>query len=90
MTVRAVVDHTPLSRRALEYRFTTLLGRTMTILRVRMTRVADLLMSTDWTLPWIAEHLGFPHSEYMGVAFKRHTGMSPGEYRGHVSGRSVG
>ncbi|MGI5397286.1 XylR family transcriptional regulator [Streptomyces sp. CA-251251] len=92
VTVQAVVDHTPLSRRALEYRFATNLGRTIhsEILRVRMARVADFLMSTDWTLPRIAESLGFPHSEYMGVTFKRQTGMSPGEYRGHVSSRSVG
>ncbi|MER7577934.1 DNA-binding transcriptional regulator [Streptomyces sp. NPDC126514] len=91
LTVESVVSHTPLSRRALEYRFTTLLGRTIhsEILRVRMARVADLLASTGWTLPRIAEHLSFPHSEYMGVTFKRHTGMSPGEYRRHVAGRAA-
>ena len=51
------------------------------IVRVRMDRVAALLSSTDWTLQRIAERLDFRHSEYMGVAFKRHTGNTPGEYR---------
>ena len=29
----------------------------------------------------IAQRLGFDHAEYMGVAFKKFTGKSPGEYR---------
>jgi LacI family transcriptional regulator len=92
LTVRSVVDHSPLSRRALEYRFTTVLGRTIhsEIVRVRMARVAALLASTDLPLPRIAERLGFAHSEYMGVIFKRHIGMSPGAYRRHVSSPSAG
>lgn len=81
--VAEVLRHAGLSRRALDYRFTNLLGRTVhdEIMRVRMDRLAHLLIATDWTLPRIAEHLEFPHSEYMGVAFRRHTGMSPGQYR---------
>jgi LacI family transcriptional regulator len=60
LTVQTVVDHSPLSRRALEYRFTTVLGRTMhsEIVRVRMARVAALLASTGLPLPRIAERLG--------------------------------
>ena len=46
-----------------------------------MERLADLLIRTDWTLPQLAERLNFSHSEYMGVAFKKFTGTSPGEYR---------
>jgi LacI family transcriptional regulator, galactose operon repressor len=83
ISVTEVLRHSGMSRRALDYRFANLLGRTVhdEIVRVRMERVARLLISTDWTLPHIAEHLGFAHSEYMGVAFRRHTGMPPGQYR---------
>lgn len=83
LSVTEVLRHAGLSRRALDYRFANLLGRTVhdEIVRVRMDRVASLLISTDWTLPRIADHLEFPHSEHMGVAFRRHTGMSPGQYR---------
>ncbi|MFC7620267.1 substrate-binding domain-containing protein [Microlunatus sp. GCM10028923] len=83
VTVSAVLQHVGLSRRALDYRFTELLGRTVhaEIVRVRMARVTELLTSTDWTLPRIAERLDFRHAEYMGVLFKRHTGRSPGAYR---------
>jgi LacI family transcriptional regulator len=81
--VVAVQRHIGLSRRSLDYRFLQVLGRTVheEITRVRMDRLADLLVSTDWTLPQVAQRLGFDHAEYMGVAFKKFTGMSPGEYR---------
>jgi LacI family transcriptional regulator len=83
VSVSEVLRHSGMSRRALDYRFANLLGRTVhdEIVRVRMDRVADLLISTEWTLPRVAEHLGFAHSEYMGVAFRRHTGLPPGQYR---------
>jgi LacI family transcriptional regulator len=81
-----VVDvqrHVALSRRSLDYRFRQALGHTVhdEITRARMGRLADLLTQTDWTLPQIAQRLNFSHSEYMGVAFKRFSGKSPGEYR---------
>ncbi|BCB77162.1 DNA-binding transcriptional regulator [Phytohabitans flavus] len=81
--VAAIQRHVGLSRRALDYRFLRFLGRTVheEITRVRMERLADLLISTDWTLPQLAERLNFSHAEYMGVAFKKYTGKSPGEYR---------
>jgi len=81
--VSAVQRHVGLSRRSLDYRFLQILGRTVheEITRVRMERLADLLVNTDWTLPQIAQRLGFNHAEYMGVAFKKFVGSSPGEYR---------
>lgn len=83
VSVSAVERHVALSRRSLDYRFVRILGRTVheEITRVRMERLAELLITTDWTLQQLAERLSFSHSEYMGVAFKRFTGKSPGEYR---------
>ncbi len=83
LSVADVQRNVSLSRRALDYRFAGFLGRTVheEILRVRMDRVAEMLIRTDLTLPQIAERLGFPHAEYMGVAFRHYTGKSPGEYR---------
>lgn len=83
LPVEAVQRHVGLSRRSLDYRFTQVLGRTVheEITRVRMERLADLLIQTDWSLPQLAGRMNFSHSEYMGVAFKKFTGKSPGEYR---------
>jgi LacI family transcriptional regulator len=81
--VSMVERHVGLSRRALDLRFERLIGRSVhsEIMRVRMEHLADLLIQTDSTLPELAERLGFSHAEYMGVAFKRVIGRSPGEYR---------
>ena len=86
--VTDVLEHVDLSRRAFEHRFKKLVGLTPheEIQRVRMNRVKELLRDTDLTVPQIAERLGFEHSEYLGAAFKREVGQSPGEYR-RVHGR---
>lgn len=88
LEVSAVLHHVGLSRRALDHRFVRLIGRTVhaEIIRVRMGHVAELLSSTDWTLQHIAARLDFCQPEYMSVAFKRYTGMSPGQYRRTVKG----
>jgi LacI family transcriptional regulator len=83
VAVSTVQRSVGLSRRSLDYRFLSVLGRTVheEITRVRMDRLAEMLLATDWPLTQLAEHLRFSHAEYMGVAFKKFTGMAPGEYR---------
>jgi len=83
IAVATVQSAVGLSRRSLDQRFLSALGRTVheEVTRVRMDRLASLLISTNWTLGYLAERLNFSHAEYMGVAFKKFTGKSPGEYR---------
>jgi len=82
-SITLIEHHVGLSRRALDIRFQRAIGHTVhtEVMRVRMERLADLLTRSDATLPELAERLGFSHAEYMGVAFKRFAGRSPGEYR---------
>jgi LacI family transcriptional regulator len=89
VSVPEVLRHVCLSRRALDPRFGQALGRTFSgeIIRARMSRVEELLSSTDLTLQQIAVRLGYPHSEYLGFAFKRHTGKPPGAFRKSVRGQ---
>lgn len=88
LKVEDVLRHIPLSRRSLDHRFMNALDRTPheEIIQVRMKLLMRLLSETDWTLPVIAEHLGYKHPEYMGVAFKKFSGMSPGAFREHHKG----
>lgn len=81
--VHDVLAAVPLSRSVLERRFVQFLGRTpkAEIDRVRMERVKQLLAETDFSLPRVAAMTGFVHSEYLSVAFKNHTGQTPGRYR---------
>lgn len=40
-----------------------------------------LLQSTDLSIQEISDRLGFPDQSYLGRYFKRHEGVSPGDYR---------
>jgi len=90
INVQDVLAKVPLSRRALEIRFRDLLERTPhdEIMRVRIERVKELLLSTDLSLSEIAQRTGFRHVEYLSVAFRRNEGQPPSEFRKR-RGRSV-
>ena len=81
--VKDVLKAVPHSRTLLEGRFKKLLGRTPheEILRVRLNRVKQLLVETNLSLEAIAERSGFPHVEYLSVAFRREVGLPPSRYR---------
>jgi LacI family transcriptional regulator len=72
-----------LSRRDLERRFVAAFGHSpgQEKLAVQLRTVKALLTETDWPLYRIAEKAGFRHPEYLNVAFKRQTGMTPRRYR---------
>lgn len=78
------------SRATLDQRFKARLGRTVhaEIQRVRLREMQGYLRTTDMTLDEIARRCGFRYVQYMAATFRRLTGMSPGEYRRRVRGRS--
>ena len=81
--VRDVLRVVPLSRSTLERRFAKTLGRSPKdeILRVRLNRAKELLAETDHSLAVVAEKVGFEHTEYLSVIFKKRIGQTPGQYR---------
>lgn len=83
ISVKQVLDRVPLSRRALESRFTRAVGRTPhgEIERVRMEFVKQLLLETDLSVGEIARRSGFRQQEYLSVAFRRYAGSSPTDFR---------
>lgn len=72
-----------MSRRALERKFAEQIGRSplAEIQEVRLRRVRQLLLETDYVLPRIAELAGFRYQEYLVRFFKQRTGFSPGAFR---------
>jgi LacI family transcriptional regulator len=78
-----VLKTVPLSRRALETRFSKQLGRTPhdEIVRIQVERAKELLVQTELPLKAISARVGILHSEYFSVVFKRVTGHPPGGYR---------
>jgi len=81
--VSDVLRAVPLSRSTLERRFARTLGRSPKdeILRVRLNRAKQLLAQTDFSLAMVAEKVGFEHTEYLSVIFKKKTGLTPGQFR---------
>lgn len=81
--VADVLQHTKMSRAALEPRFKAALGRTVyrEIQRVRIERVKQLLANTDLPLKQVARRAGFQYTEYMMRVFRCATGLTAKQYR---------
>jgi LacI family transcriptional regulator len=83
INVSDVLKQSTLSRRVLESRFRKLLGWSphQEITRLRIERVKLLLTETDLPLREVAQRVGFEHTEYLTVAFKREVGFTPTQFR---------
>ncbi len=81
--INAMADFSGVSLRSLQYLFKKGLNRTPNeeFNRAKIERIKELLISTDLTLNEIAEKTSFSTEYYMGSVFKRHTKMTPGQYR---------
>jgi LacI family transcriptional regulator len=88
LRVTDLVRFTGMSRRALESRFTKLVGRTPheEIQRVRTNRVKELLTETDLSIHQIAQRMGIEYDEYLTASFKRETGITPTAFRRQPKG----
>lgn len=83
IAVKDFLKDIPLSRRVFERRFYKELNRTPyeEIIRLKLTRVKQLLIETDLPLYLIAKQAGFKYIEYMSSLFKKKFGMPPSHYR---------
>lgn len=83
INVEDVLRHVPVSRRILESRFRSHLGRTphQQIARLQLDRAKQLLRDTDLPLADIAARAGFSHAAYLSAVFKKSTGEPPSHYR---------
>jgi len=91
ITVSDVLGNLSISRSSLERRFAKVFCTSpkAEIIRVRLARVKQLLVETDYSLPVIAEMTGFSHSEYMSALFRNKIGKTPGAYRRVHAGRRI-
>ena len=81
--VADVVKQTNLTRRVLENRFKSSLGKTPheLITATRLAEAERLLRETSLTLDRIARRCGLEYAEYLSVLFRKHRKMTPGDYR---------
>jgi len=78
-----VLQAVPMSRSTLERRYRKVTGRSPKhdILRYRLGRAKQLLAETDFPVALIAEKIGFDHTEYLNVIFKKKIGLTPVQFR---------
>ena len=81
--VRDVVAATTISRRSLEGRFNTLIGRTLheEIWRGHFDLAMRLLSSSDLSLQEVAERSGFRTASALVNLFRQRLGVTPKEFR---------
>jgi LacI family transcriptional regulator len=81
--VDQVAAHCGVSRRHIERNFNKFLGSSPNehLIRAKLARAKQLLSETDYPLDLIAEKCGLTHAAYLNVLFKKHVGITPGEFR---------
>ncbi|QEG22464.1 DNA-binding transcriptional regulator [Mariniblastus fucicola] len=81
--VSDVVAQTDLTRRVLERRFKSSMDITPHefIVETRLSHAERLLRETNLTLDKVAHRCGIEYAEYLNALFRKHRGMTPGEYR---------
>jgi LacI family transcriptional regulator len=81
--VEDILREVMISRRSLERKFKTVLGRSPLdeIRRVRVERVKELLTASDMPMPEIAARAGFSGPDRLAIVFRDETGMAPTDYR---------
>ena len=77
------------SRRSLERRFLSTLGRTVheEISRSHLEHATDLLVRTEMPIPAVAQASGYGSPEYFATVFKERMGITPLKYRARIRGR---
>ncbi len=83
VTVNDILHHLHISRRSLETRFKSVMGRTVyaEIVRMRLERVQTLLRETTMTIETIADTCGFTSTSHLGTVFRNHFDMTLSAYR---------
>jgi len=83
LKVKDVMNHVAMSRRALEMHFRESISRTVhqEIMRVRIDRAKNLLISSDMSIVAIGDACGFGFPSQFSNAFHRETGLTPVGFR---------
>ena len=91
INVSDVLNEVMVSRRNLERRFRSALGRSLhdEIRRVRIDRARDLLRDTDFDMPTIAQKCGFMSHVRFSTVFRQVTGQPPTEFRSYQRVRTA-
>ncbi len=82
-TINEMTQKISISRRNLEIRFRKIMGTTIhqEVQKVRIKRAKMLLQETDFSIPKIADMVGFQTASYFIQMFHRMVGVTPNRFR---------
>lgn len=91
LSVQDIAQFTGVGRQTLERGFQAHLGRTINeeLIRMRISKLKQLLVETEESIKELSIRVGFGTTASMFPMFKRHTGITPMEYR-EKHGSSLG
>lgn len=83
LTIEEVASKVPMTRRSLERKFKQHLERSPfeELRRLRLARVRTLLVTTDYSVPEVAELSGFGDPEHLATTFRKAFGITPLKFR---------
>lgn len=83
LSVPKIAKHVGIGRQTLESGFRKQLGRTVNeeLIRLRISKLKRLLVESEESVKELSSKVGFGTTANMFPMFKRHTGMTPKEYR---------
>lgn len=83
LTIQEVAAKVPMTRRSLERKFKQYLERSPfeELRRLRLARVRTLLVTTDYSIPEVAELSGFGDPEHLATTFRKAFGITPLKFR---------
>ena len=83
ISVDDILRRHPMARRSLERKFRETFGRTIVeqMQQARVNKLRLLLAETDEPVTTLSDRCGFASYKYMGLVFRRLTGMTPREFR---------
>jgi LacI family transcriptional regulator len=89
LTVAQLLASVPCSRRTLEKRFRSTLGRSIhqEIIRRRIDEARLLLRDTTFTISAVAKETGFTNAQRFYASFRKAQGATPGAYRRSYRGQ---
>lgn len=89
--VTSILEHLPVTRRAIERHFRSQYGCTISEVRAfaRLELAKWLLEKTSLPIHTVAMNAGYTSSDWLGKVIRRNTGMTPSEYRLQARGRGL-
>ncbi len=83
ISLEDVLSEVNISRQYLDQKFRKFFGHSVhkEITRIRVEKIAQLLLETDRTISQIAYDLGFSNHDHIARYFQHHKGINPTEFR---------